>query len=122
MNLQTSLGDVAKRAYDLVVIPEGRADIGGVLGGMGKGDASRGKRYSRGAKGERDCCGVVGLPMSTIQYARNPRCSSRVLVRPSAVIHTLSLLASSPHRFLKSLVCDPGVFLYLLFERRASCS
>lgn len=50
MNLQTALGDVAKRAYDLVVIPEERASIGGGIGGSGKGDAARGKRY-RGSKG-----------------------------------------------------------------------
>lgn len=64
VNLQTSLGDVAKRAYDLVVIPEGRANIGSIIGGAGKGDACRGKRYNRGAKGE---CDVVVLPMSIIR-------------------------------------------------------
>lgn len=50
VNLQTSLGDVAKRAYDLVVIPEERANITGGNAGLEKGDASRGKRY-RGSKG-----------------------------------------------------------------------
>lgn len=78
VNLQTSLGDVAKRAYDLVVIPEGRANIGCVLGGMGKGDASRGKRYSRGAKGECNCYNVprtavvFGPPISTIRHSQHP--------------------------------------------------
>ncbi|CAM9185626.1 unnamed protein product, partial [Hapterophycus canaliculatus] len=43
VNLQTALGDVAKRAYDLVVIPECRANISSI--GLGKGDAARGKRY-----------------------------------------------------------------------------
>lgn len=51
VNLQTALGDVAKRAYDLVVIPEERANIGSI-GGMLKGDAARGKRYRGGPKGE----------------------------------------------------------------------
>lgn len=50
VNLQTAVGDVAKRAYDLVVIPEERASIGNAGGAMGKGEASRGKRY-RGPKG-----------------------------------------------------------------------
>lgn len=52
MNLQTSLGDVAKRAYDLVVIPQSKANISGVLGALAKGEIPRGKRYSRGSKGE----------------------------------------------------------------------
>eukprot|EP00752_Nemacystus_decipiens_P001468 g1444.t1 len=51
VNLQTSLGDVAKRAYDLVVIPQSRANISGALGALGKGELPRGKRYSRGSKG-----------------------------------------------------------------------
>ncbi|CAM9668219.1 unnamed protein product [Ectocarpus sp. 12 AP-2014] len=50
VNLQTALGDVAKRAYDLVVIPEERANIGS-MGGMLKADAARGKRYRGGPKG-----------------------------------------------------------------------
>lgn len=49
VNLQTALGDVAKRAYDLVVIPEERANINGGNNGLEKGE-SRGKRYR--AKGQ----------------------------------------------------------------------
>lgn len=52
VNLQTSLGDVAKRAYDLVVIPQSKANISGVLSAITKGEIPRGKRYSRGSKGE----------------------------------------------------------------------
>lgn len=52
VNLQTSLGDVAKRAYDLVVIPQSKANISGVLSALAKGELPRGKRYSRGSKGE----------------------------------------------------------------------
>lgn len=63
VNLQTSLGDVAKRAYDLVVIPQSKANISGVPSGMAKGDLSRGKRYSRGSKGE---CGAVRVFQGTI--------------------------------------------------------
>lgn len=55
VNLQTSLGDVAKRAYDLVVIDESKANITGVLNAVGKSELPRGKRYSRGSKGEL-CC------------------------------------------------------------------
>lgn len=51
MNLQTALGDVAKRAYDLVVIPEERANVGSI-GGIMKAEAARGKRYRGGPKGE----------------------------------------------------------------------
>lgn len=54
VNLQTSLGDVAKRAYDLVVIPAERANISAtLLSALARGEAiSRGKRNSRAAKGE----------------------------------------------------------------------
>lgn len=51
VNLQTALGDVAKRAYDLVVIPEERANIT-AGSGMEKVDPARGKRY-RAPKGIR---------------------------------------------------------------------
>ncbi|CAM9559930.1 unnamed protein product, partial [Scytosiphon promiscuus] len=62
VNLQTALGDVAKRAYDLVVIPEGRANISSI--GPGKGEATRGKRYGRGGpKGDRFAFGdILFLP------------------------------------------------------------
>ena len=72
VNLQTAVGDVAKRAYDLVVIPEERASIGNGTGGMGKGDASRGKRY-RGSKGKSraNCCSCLfRIPISTA-WSRN---------------------------------------------------
>lgn len=68
MNLQTANGEVAKRAYDLVVIPEERASIGSGSAGLDKGD-SRGKR-NRSTKGQvgnagnmerRRVCSVVNV-------------------------------------------------------------
>lgn len=52
VNLLTANGEVAKRAYDLVVIPEERANIRRGDAGTDKGD-SRGKRH-RGTKSESD--------------------------------------------------------------------
>lgn len=51
VNLQTSGGEVAKRAYNLVVIPESRADIQPTGMDDKAESACRGKRY-RGPKGQ----------------------------------------------------------------------
>lgn len=94
VNLQTSLGDVAKRAYDLVVIPAERANISAnVLSALSRGEAiSRGKRNSRAAKGDM-CSASTRKSMQHVRFLKlfkpNPQMYVSVLLFDEYVTSTL---------------------------------